>query len=685
MRSGSPRSEGSVSLAQEVAGRPANVGVVIIHGNGEAEPGWINTSVIDRLSERLTTTGNAEITLDPSSRVTEIAETGRESTFKAYVRDGEIDGTRVVFAELNWSDLSRVGHEPLSQMVTALRLFHEAPSILTRLFLPPSRYVFHNLLSALLQFAVWLVRWLIAGFNGALFTAVFIVLVIRFLWKPIGDVVRPHWPGFPSALAQDALNIVIISVLTILAIACCWASSRVRSEDYGISQFLTATATFAALGIASVVAVSYLMPMWLPAASAMRPTSLEGYIKEAIQFNFAVAAFWDLVAVVAAAMWVLLAAKRVVLGRPADAPPFHRLSAALSLAVIQAIVWKVAVPTFGVITLAMAFGETFQVAITRMSAVGILNSAFMLIAIIACILLLSFGGLAQNVLRLKPERLAPYVPRVAVSSLLVGILVLASCANLFLDYLNLHVPPTGYIRSEPFLGDVIRGICGGKAISPCIAESPWLQLGVAIMGITIGTLLLLGVVQNIFKGVLHFARDIVDHQFRQPREMVVSTDREARFPRRQRIRYRLHAVMTEALGHEPFDRLVFVTHSQGSVIAYDCLRSDKVVAPHIETAAEIHLLTLGSPISHLYQYYFDEYASGRSGASDANLHARLSSWINMWRIDDPIGRANFTSNHNGLKVENIPLKAGGHNDYWREDEVCDEIVRLITQPLKPPR
>ena len=32
--------------------RPVNVGVVVIHGNGEAEPGWINTSIIARLQSR---------------------------------------------------------------------------------------------------------------------------------------------------------------------------------------------------------------------------------------------------------------------------------------------------------------------------------------------------------------------------------------------------------------------------------------------------------------------------------------------------------------------------------------------------------------------------------------------------------------------------------------------------------
>ena len=32
---------------------PKRIGVVVIHGNGEAEPGWINKYIIERLQERV--------------------------------------------------------------------------------------------------------------------------------------------------------------------------------------------------------------------------------------------------------------------------------------------------------------------------------------------------------------------------------------------------------------------------------------------------------------------------------------------------------------------------------------------------------------------------------------------------------------------------------------------------------
>lgn len=672
-----------MSNGPEFGSQPNSVALVIIHGNGEAEPGWINASVVDRLTTRLAATGKGgALKLEPSSRVTELAEPDRETSFKAYVRSGELNGTNVAFAELNWADLSRVGSDPLSQLVTALRLFHESPSLLTRLFLPPCPYLFHNVLSAIIQFAVWLVRWLIAGFNGALFGAVFAVLLVRALWKPIGEAVRPYWPTFPEALERDSLNVVLLAVLVVLAIGCRIAASRVRSEDYGLSQILTATSTFASLGIVAVTVVNYVLPHWLPHVPILRPTTLEGYINHAILFNFGVAALWDLVAVVGSAMWALLAIKRLLLKRPPDAPPFHRVSAALALAIIQAVVWKVAVPIFGVVTINVALDDSLQAAATRISAVGILNSVLLLLAMVVCILLLISGSVAQFILRLKPQRLAPFVPRVAISSVLVLILVFAACANLFLDYLNLYVAPTNFLAGEPRFSDWLRSLCGNTAISSCISDSPALRLGVAAVGLGLGALFLFGIVQQIFMGVLHFARDIVDHQYRQPRASGMSAGAETGFPRRDRIRQRLRSLMTEVLGRQTHDRLVFVTHSQGTVIAFDCLRSSSAAAPDIESAGEVHLVTVGSPITHLYQHYFGEYSNEGSGASDSRLAARLSSWTNLWRIDDPIGRANRMSASSSFTVENIPMKAGGHNDYWREDEVCDVILRLISQPMK---
>ena len=82
---------------------PENVGVVVIHGVGEAEIGWINDYIIDELAKREPTMG-----LDPYSQVYRLPDKGRTvpgKKFRTVVRRARIaDRVDVSFAELHWAD-----------------------------------------------------------------------------------------------------------------------------------------------------------------------------------------------------------------------------------------------------------------------------------------------------------------------------------------------------------------------------------------------------------------------------------------------------------------------------------------------------------------------------------------------------------------------------------------------------
>ena len=94
-------------------------------------------------------------------------------------------------------------------------------------------------------------------------------------------------------------------------------------------------------------------------------------------------------------------------------------------------------------------------------------------------------------------------------------------------------------------------------------------------------------------------------------------------------------------------------------------------------ARDLHVVTLGSPISHLYEHYFEDYRV--SDRDDGWQPRNLASWTNMWRIDDPIAGP-VSVGSKGI-VCNIPLEPGGHRDYWREPEVCDLIIALLDRPF----
>jgi len=217
---------------------------------------------------------------------------------------------------------------------------------------------------------------------------------------------------------------------------------------------------------------------------------------------------------------------------------------------------------------------------------------------------------------------------------------------------------------------------------------PW--LGYAILGRYEHALLLLvpvylfvaRFVLNSSSAVIHIARDLVDHQYRARRSIAqvaqgwrrkAQENKGNSYPRRARIAGRLDTIMKHVMAGERLDKLIFLTHSQGSVIAFDFLVSDELCHELLEVG-EIHVITLGSPLCHLYGYYFDEYERKTSAVS---LRGNVRSWTNMWRIDDPIGNSVDVVD----LVVNEVLPSGGHINYWREDDVRQLIADCIASPV----
>jgi hypothetical protein len=152
---------------------------------------------------------------------------------------------------------------------------------------------------------------------------------------------------------------------------------------------------------------------------------------------------------------------------------------------------------------------------------------------------------------------------------------------------------------------------------------------------------------------------------RAPLDMALDIDNHFReFPRagipRARIFARYFALLRH-LSRQGYDRIVIVSHSQGTVISTELLRYLKFRAERVtarpaaagpddalatvwsDIAGAVHLLTAGSPLRQLYAARFpslyrwvlqEQY--GRMGPSAAGLG--VQRWINAYMTGDYVGR-----------------------------------------------
>jgi hypothetical protein len=184
-----------------------------------------------------------------------------------------------------------------------------------------------------------------------------------------------------------------------------------------------------------------------------------------------------------------------------------------------------------------------------------------------------------------------------------------------------------------------------------------------------------------FTSAIHIARDLIDHQYRPQlgyaHYLPGATGAGPERPRRQRIAERLDTLARELTCKDGFDDLVFVVHSQGSVIVYDYLLAGGGTCAEL-LSARPHLVTFGSPLTHLYQFYFKDY--DELGRSIGALKPQLASWTNLYRVDDYVGRQ--IDDGEGGFVENKVLAAGGHMNYWSERALAEVVLARIRQPAR---
>jgi hypothetical protein len=197
---------------------------------------------------------------------------------------------------------------------------------------------------------------------------------------------------------------------------------------------------------------------------------------------------------------------------------------------------------------------------------------------------------------------------------------------------------------------------------------------------------MLGLFRTGLRDALHVVTDIINHFYRRhdafPRPWGIERKPVVRdFEIQQRIEARFRAVLKDVLADPEVTRLSVVSHSQGTIIAVDVFSRasmspayDAWLTDRLAQVGKLNLVTMGSPLTHLYQHYFpDRYASLSDGGWDG-LKASLHSWANIYRIDDYIGTF-VESPVAGVGDPNRPIHDGGHTEYWTQPAVFAAILQ----------
>ncbi len=639
-------------------------------------------------------------------RVRDPESSSPTKTWKSYSRRCSQPDREIAIAELFWADMSKVGDTVPTRTMALIQLFLESPYILGRAFLKPGEgrtlpKVISPLawIAGLIQLANWLMRWPISGLNAAVFSTAFFAILLKAV-GPNLDLDFATW--LPATIA--------IGLLVTAAAGYSLFSALVHRK-LGLADLSLAAMSFSFVLLASFGAATAILALD-PTPGTMQAVlgKPESYVIFAAALLLLSWFAWSVVINTAGILLILLAIPRALAGvffKSRHKPvPLARPAAAISLSLLLGIVWKflLTISSLLIIVLLIDNGGALQrqeclattgladfsmqgtsqacaveVLRTTLLAVGVLNGIALLLVVAALIGVFLIRAILKRLYRGSAMAGRLKLPRVIASPLIVATLIAGS----FINVIALNQMLSGTTLAE---SDILSWL---SRINTVFSTPAAAMLSVLVLSFLARRVI------EYSNGFVHIGRDLVDHQYDpSDRSLAVRlkdlSDREAarlghnnhqRFRRRMRIQRRLEALIEDVIGDMDVNRLVFVAHSQGTVIMHDYLinHDDLIARTHdaddrLSKVQSIDLLTVGSPLEHLYRYYFADYdQSDRAAADNSALMNRVNTWTNMWRVDDPIGQEVWLHD----AIENIGLPPGGHLDYWREPAVCEEIWGLI--------
>ncbi|MEL7253694.1 MAG: hypothetical protein AAGL23_05935 [Pseudomonadota bacterium] len=154
------------------------------------------------------------------------------------------------------------------------------------------------------------------------------------------------------------------------------------------------------------------------------------------------------------------------------------------------------------------------------------------------------------------------------------------------------------------------------------------------------------------------------------------------FPPREQIEGRFERVSTFLMTQVKPKKVTVIAHSQGTVVATRNLR--RLLPSGLFEGCEVTLVTMGSPVTHLYRKYFPR--AFRVDKGDFDNNGGPITWYNIGRTDDFVGTyIEGLDELNGLdpapqivpSERNLLVPAGGHPGYFTDPYVWEHFTQKI--------
>jgi hypothetical protein len=178
-------------------------------------------------------------------------------------------------------------------------------------------------------------------------------------------------------------------------------------------------------------------------------------------------------------------------------------------------------------------------------------------------------------------------------------------------------------------------------------------------------------------------------------DIIGDVDTYLQVDRRAPILARAHTLLRHLRGR-PYDQIVVVAHSQGTVIMAEVFRES---LRHRRDDAPIRFVTMGSPLVHLYYRFFTTTFDWVERATRAiRKELGLTSWTNLYAYGDYVGstvrdarllklvREQEGNDGATCEVSEREHAADGHNSFWKigpEPDAVIEVLRSYFGPAPP--
>jgi hypothetical protein len=146
--------------------------------------------------------------------------------------------------------------------------------------------------------------------------------------------------------------------------------------------------------------------------------------------------------------------------------------------------------------------------------------------------------------------------------------------------------------------------------------------------------------------------------------------------------------LLDHVNRQQYDEIVFIAHSQGTVILMDGLRYLHLSAQRPAQPSTKSVITLGSPLRQLYAAAFPPLFNWASTPDPKS--AGIDAWSNLYRSGDYVGRQLSQGDTaegiydsavitQGSSFRESCIGAGAHTHYWNSPEVARELDRVLRE------